>query len=245
MLFSQQAIFLHHSTGRGVWQGGVPEWINEYNDSNKTNYQVTELPYPNNPYPWANYPYDYWNLWINNNCNSENENIACLNTLVEKYDLIIFKHCYPGSAIVADIGNPDITSQTKSLENYKLQYRELRTLFDSHPSTKFMVWTLAPLHRLATNAEDAARAKEFVDWVKKDWLTEDGKLHSNIFIFDFFGLAAEISSSPDMGQENCLKYAYERSHDNRDSHPNPSANSEIAPHFAKAIVNVLNLKNTK
>lgn len=245
MLFSQQAIFLHHSTGNGVWRGGVPQWIHDYNAAHSTNYQVTELSYPNKPYPWANYPYDFWNLWINNNCNSENPNIACLNTLVKKYDLIIFKHCFPGAAIVADTGNPDITSQIKSLENYKLQYRELRALFDRYSSTKFMVWTLAPLHRLATNAKDAARAKEFVDWVKTDWLSEDGKSRSNIYIFDFFELAAETNSSPDNGQVNCLKYAYELKHDNRDSHPNPTANSEIAPHFAQAIVDALTKSSKK
>lgn len=239
MLFSQKAVFLHHSTGRGVWQGGVPEWIAGYNVTHHTNFQATEFSYPNKPYSWANYPYDFWNLWVNNNCDSDVKNIECLNTLVEEYDLIIIKHCFPGAAIKADTGNPDIASQTRTLENYKLQYRALRGLFDSYPATKFMVWTLAPLHRLATNAGDAARAKEFVEWVKTEWLSEDAKSHSNIYIFDFFELAAESTPSPIHGQVNCLKYEYELKHDNHDSHPNPIANTAIAPYFAKAIVDVL------
>lgn len=235
----QKAIFLHHSTGNGVWKGGVPEWIADYNATHHTNIQATEFSYPNKPYPWANYPYDFWNLWVNNNCDSDNKNIECLSTLVEEYDLIIIKHCFPGAAIKADTGTPDIASQTRTLENYKLQYRALRDLFDRYPDTKFMVWTLAPLHRLATDAGDAARAREFVEWVKREWLSEDAKSHPNISIFDFFALAAESNPSPINGQVNCLKYEYELKHDNHDSHPNTTANTAIAPYFAKAIVDVL------
>ena len=54
----------------------------------------------------------------------------------------------------------------KSLENYKAQYRDLRAMMDSYSDTKFMVWTLAPLHRLDTDAQTAQRANEFVQWVK-------------------------------------------------------------------------------
>lgn len=238
-LFPQKAIFLHHSTGNGVWKGGVPNWIADYNVTHNTNFQVIEFSYPNKPYPWANYPYDFWNLWVNNDCDSNDKNIECLDTLAEEYDLIIIKHCFPGAAIKADTENPDIASQTKTLENYKLQYRALRELFDSYPSTRFMVWTLAPLHRLATSPEDAARAKEFVEWVKTEWLSEDAKLHTNIFIFDFFELTTESNPSPINGQMNCLKYEYELNHTNSDSHPNTTANTTIAPYFAKSIVDAL------
>lgn len=162
-----------------------------------------------------------------------------MDKLVENYDMIIFKHCFPGADIVPDKGTPNVSSKTKSLENYKVQYRALRQMMDSYPDTKFMVWTLAPLHRLSTNAEAAARAKQFVDWVKTEWLTEDGKQHSNIYIFDFFNLAAETEQSPANGQVNCLKFDYELSHTNGDSHPNSKANTSIAPKFAEAIVNAL------
>lgn len=138
-----------------------------------------------------------------------------------------------------DKGTPNVASKVKSLENYKVQYRALRAMMDSYPDTKFMVWTLAPLHRLSTDIQSAARAKQFVDWVKTEWLVEDGKQHPNIYIFDFFNLAAETNLSPENGLVNCLKYEYEISHTNGDSHPNNLANSTIAPLFAEAIVNAL------
>ena len=141
------------------------------NNDEGRNLQIHEAGYPSSPYPWANYPYDFWNLWIDGACNNQNKNIYCLDTLAYLYDLIIFKHCYPGADILPDDGNPDISSSKKTLANYKLQYRALRDLMDSYPNTKFMLWTLAPRHRLHGASEHRMRAKEFVDWVNNEWLS--------------------------------------------------------------------------
>lgn len=244
-LEGQSVIFLHHSTGAGIYsEGNVSGWITNYNSSNGTNYQVTERAYPNTPYPWANYPYDYWNLWINGQCNNTDPDIECMSKLTQDYDVIVFKHCFPGAAIQADNGNPLISSDIKTLANYRLQYRALRDLMDSYPQKKFIVWTLTPLHRLETTAADAARAREFVDWVKNTWLTEDGKSHPNIYIFDFFGLVAESNATPVNGQVNCLRYEYEKSHTNSDSHPNTLANQTVGPLFAQFIVNTIKNSTT-
>ena len=235
-------LFLHHSTGGNVYsEGNVPEYIVNYNTDHGTAFTITERAYPTTPYPWNNYPYDYWNLWLNGACDSSDPDIECLDSLAENYDIIIFKHCFPGAAVLADTGTPDISSSRKSLENYKCQYRALRDLMDSaaFADTKFIVWTLAPLHRLATNSADAARAAMFVDWVKNEWLDEDGGLaYDNIFVFDFWGLVAESNPSPVNGQVNCLKYDYERSHTGSDSHPNTAANEAVGPEFAQFIIDM-------
>lgn len=234
--FSQNVIFLHHSTGNNVFkEGNVPGLIDSYNKTYGKSLNVTERSYPDDPWPWSNYPYDYWKLWIDGSCNPDNPRIECIKSLAGKYDMIIFKHCFPGAGIKPNTGKPDITSDVKSLENYKEQYRALRSLFDSYPGTKFMVWTLAPLHRLATTPEDAVRAREFAVWVKKEWLKEDKKAHPNIYIFDFFSLVAELKAKPSDGVRYCLKYDYERDHSSSDSHPNLAANQYAGPLFAKAI----------
>ena len=117
--FSQNAIFLHHSTGAGVWsEGDVAGWIENYNTNHSTHYVVTERAYPDSPYPWENYPYDYWNLWVNGACDSDQPGIECINTLTHNYNVIIFKHCFPGAGIEEDLGTPDVSSDRKSLENY-------------------------------------------------------------------------------------------------------------------------------
>jgi hypothetical protein len=238
--FSQSVIFLHHSTGEGVYvEGGVASWIANYNSSHSKSYSITEKNFPDVPYPWQNYPYDYWYLWVNNQCSNTTANIYCLSKFVQTYDVIIFKHCFPGASILADDGNPQVSSAVQTLANYKLQYGALRTLMDTYPQKKFIVWTLAPLHRLATNTGDASRASEFVTWVKTSWLSEDGKSHPNIFIFDFFSLVAELNSTPVNGKVNCLKYDYEKSHTGDDSHPNLLANQTVGPQFAQFIVNTI------
>ncbi len=241
-LFAQtgKAIFLHHSTGNAVYtQGNVKKWITNFNAQNNTTFSITEFSYPDTPWPWSNYPYDYWKLWIDGSCDNTQDKIQCLDKLCQDYELVIFKHCFPGAHILRDTDNGNVTSSKKTLNNYKLQYWALLRLLDQHPANKFLVWTLAPLHRNATDAGEAQRAAEFVDWVKNSWLKEDGKSHPNVFIFDFFSLAAELNKNPDSGMQYCLKYAYEGDHEGTDSHPNLVANQTIGPLFAAEITHVL------
>ncbi len=237
---SDKAIFLHHSTGGAVFEGGnVTQWITDYNTQHSTNYSATELAYPNDPWGWENYPYDFWKLWVGGSCDNNLSNIQCFDKLCQDYELIIFKHCFPGAGIGEDSGIGDVASAEKTLANYQLQYRALLALFDQYPNNKIMVWTLAPLHRNATDAGQAARAAQFAYWVKNTWLTEDGKSHPNVFIFDFFGLAAEQSATPANGLQYCLKYDYEGDHNGNDSHPNNAANQLIGPLFAEQVVTAL------
>lgn len=230
-------IFLHHSTGAGVYnEGDVPGWFSDYNAAYGTDYRITERSFPDSPYDWANYPYDYWYLWVDGACDASSSGIECLDTLAAAYDVIVFKHCFPGAGIEPDSGSPDVASATKTIENYTLQYRALRDLMDSYPDTLFILWTLAPLHRLATSADQAARAHAFVDWVTTDFQREDGRMHPNIALFDFWAIVAEDDPAPSRGKVNCLRYDYEQNHLSSDSHPNPAANQAAGPAFAQMIV---------
>ncbi len=233
---AQRIGFLTHSVGSALYQEGkIAEWFTDYNSANGTDFTIQRRSYPAEPYPWENNPYDYWNVWVNGACSEE-----CFSTILEKYDIVIMKHCYTAARIEADINDPDVTSDRKSVENYKLQYRAIRDLLDDQPETKFIVFTLAPRHRLRTNATEAGRAKAFADWVKNEWLQEDGKEHNNIFIFDFWGHIAESDATPEKGAVNCIRYEYEKDHSSDNSHPNLLANETVAPVFARFIVNVAN-----
>ncbi|MFC1614592.1 hypothetical protein ACFL5K_04780 [Gemmatimonadota bacterium] len=182
---TMEIIFLHHSTGSNIWNGGVAQWFDQYNADNGTGYNISELAFPSgNPYPWNNYPYDYWNIWINHAGSEPYNEEPTLEILTGQYDVIVFKHCFPVSGISADTGNPDVTSPTKSIENYKLQYEELKNKTRKYPQIKFIVWTGAALVENATDQASAERAKTFFDWVRSDW-DEAG---DNIFIWDFYRL---------------------------------------------------------
>ena len=153
--------------------------------------------------------------------------------LVENYDVVIMKHCSPASDILEDVGTPDPFLPRQSLENYRSICRLLRDKFDKHPDTLFIVWTLPPRHRLiepsgGNKDANAARATEFSNWLKTDFLTKVGS-HSNIYVWDFRSIVMDPET-------NFLKYEYELNHHTSDSHPNKLANNNAGPQFAKFIV---------
>lgn len=153
---------------------------------------------------------------------------APLPALAAAYDVVIMKHCYPASDIVEDTGKPDPSSERKSLENYKAIYRLLRSQFARYPDTLFIIWTLPPLHRLVTAPEKGARATEFSEWLKTEFLAENGP-HRNIRVWDFRSLVMDPSTG-------CLKREYELGHERPDSHPNSVANNVAGPCFAQFLV---------
>jgi hypothetical protein len=207
-----------------IWGGGVSSWLSTYNGAHGTSYAISETYFPkDSPYGWNNYPYDYWNIWVNHQGSSPYMEEPTLEMLTPQYKLIIWKHCFPVSAIEADTGTPDITSDRKSLENYKAQYAALKQKMRQFPSNKFLVWTGAALRESETDATSAARARDFAQWVTQVW-DEPG---DNIFVWDFRAL--ETSGGLYLLPANAQG----------DSHPNDTFATQVAPFFGKRIVDVL------
>lgn len=231
--------YLHHSTGEAVWNGGVPAFLAAWNDAHRTDYRISAVSYPattggwpwplhrlvRDTYPWANYPYDYWNLWVNHAGDRRDRGELNLDDLVARYDVIVFKHCFPVSGVKPDDGSPSVSSPARTLANYKLQYEALKARLRQFPGTRFVVWTGAALPQASTTPEEAARAREFFEWVKDAW-DEKG---DNIFVWDFHALEtggglflqAEYAASP------------------RDGHPNAAFARKVAPLFGRRLVDVI------
>jgi len=232
-------IFLHHSTGRFIWNGGlskiqsklgfdgdVEKWFNNYNQENNKNYKITKKYFPQrSPYGAKNYPFDYYNIWVKNAGDQPYKEEPTLEILTKKYDVIIFKHCFPVSSIKADSINPDINSEIKTLGNYKLQYEALKKKMLDFPETKFIVWTPTALIESDTYKEQAESANEFSQWVKTVW---DNK-GDNIFLWDF----------RDLQVEGGLYFKNEYALDANDSHPNRKFSETVAPYFCKRIIDVV------
>ena len=219
-------LFLHHSTGGVVWGGGVPEWIAQYNAAHATNYQITETAFPKDaPSRWANYPYDYWNIWVRHAGPTPYQEEQTLELLAPQNDLIIWKHCYPVSNVEEDTGRPDVTSDAKRRENYVLQYQALKAKMHEFPQTRFLVWTGAALAQSSTSEANAQRARAFFAWVGDEW-DQPG---DNIFVWDLFELQTEGGLY--------LKAEYEASPG--DSHPSAAFARRVAPLFGQRIADVL------
>jgi len=220
---STTVLYIHHSTGGVIWGGGVPEGITAYNTAHGKNYAIEELAYPDVPYPWANYPYDYWHLWVEGGGQAASEGVPTLETLAQNHDVIVFKHCFPVSSIAADTGAPSVSSSTKSIENYKLQYNALKTRLRQMSGKRFVVWTGAALLAAESTPEQGARSREFFTWVKNVW-DEPG---DNIFVWDFFELETEGG--------NFLIPGYAAG----DSHPSNAFATTVAPFFVNRLVDVI------
>lgn len=217
-------LFLHHSTGECVWNGGVKEWFTAYNKTSKTEYEIAEQAFPkDDPYGWNNYPYDYWNIWVKHAGGKPYKSEPTLEMLTPKYDVIVFKHCYPVSAIEEDAGKGDVAGEEKRIENYKLQYEALKKKLREFPKTKFILWTGAALVKGETDEDSAKRAKTFFQWVREKW-DEPG---DNIYIWDFRELETEGGLY--------LKSAYAAG----DSHPNEKFSKQVAPLFCQRVVDVI------
>jgi len=217
---SVNAIFLHHSTGGRVWNAGAAAWFTQYNTTNSKNYEVTQ----ENFHPSGNDPYDYWNLWINTTTSADTHHIT---NLVQQYNVIIIKHCYPVSYLNADSANASVSSANRQIQNYKLQYAALKTEMLKYPDNRFILWTgaAAVAGDPGSSAANAARSREFFTWVKNDWDTAG----DNIYLWDFFELETE--------GDNTLKSAYAASA--TDSHPNSSFCNQVYPLFCQRVIDVI------
>jgi hypothetical protein len=238
----KKIIFLHHSTGEAIWKGktnryvykitgkgDVQKFLTAYNRNNKTGYEITAINFPkSSPYGWNNYPYDYFNIWVKNAGEKPYMEEPTLEILTKKFDVIIFKHCFPASNIKADSGAPDINSDVKSLENYKLQYNALKIKMHEFPENKFIVWTPAANTKLNSREDEALRTREFYSWIVNEW-DEKG---DNIFIWDFYNYETEGG----------LYLTDNNAHSPDNSHPGVDFSARVAPLFGKFIVDVIESK---
>lgn len=233
-------IYLHHSTGEVIWNGSaepgslsdLPAMFDEYNRTRDKMYIIKEQEFPKaSPYGWNNYPYDYYNIWVKNAGKKPFRREPTLEILTSENDVIIFKHCFPVSAIQPDDGTGDINSNQKNLANYKLQYAALKAKINQFPETKFILFTGAALVQGQTREDEALRASEFFSWVKEDWDTPN----DNIFIWDLYKLQTE--------EGIFLKNEYAVSLN--DSHPNEQFATRVARLLFNRIIDVIENNGTK
>jgi hypothetical protein len=213
LLDNTRILFLHHSTGQKIWDGnrstflsaaigkintrlsgkfykrsGLPLLFDNYNRQFNKGYIIRDLIFPKNtPYGWHNYPYDYYNIWVKNAGDNAYMEEPTLEMLTKEFQVIIFKHCFPVSNIQADKDSGNVDSDFKSLANYKLQYHALRDKLSEFRGTKFILFTGAVQVKSQISEDEAKRAKEFFDWVIKEWDLPD----DNIYIWDLYNLQTD------------------------------------------------------
>lgn len=236
---SLKILFIHHSTGRNlIEQGGVRELIKNKNIQNGTSHEFWDVDYNKIGLTDPNGQRCNFSFNIPND-NTDPDGLERLfrqpiihppeNAMskVLLFDVVIFKSCYPASAIRSNA----------QLETYKRLYLSIRNTIKLHSEILFIPLTPPPLIPLPlpavyprwTNQNDAKRARDFSKWLTSDEFI-DGL--PNMFIFNFFdALAGSEHTTLD---QNVLRHEYRRAFI-LDSHPNLMANRMVAPMFVNFI----------
>ena len=139
-------------------------------------------------------------------------------------DVIMFKPCFPNSDIVGEgaaPGNP--SDKARTIWNYKSVFENLKGQFSKAPGKLFIYVTAPPLVAQQTSEENAARARQFNNWVKNEFANDYMKQTGlrNFLVFDLFDTLAD--------QENYLRPSFRRS--DSDSHPNAEGSREATRRF--------------
>jgi len=224
--------FLHHSVGDGlVKQGRMREWLKKENRSGRTTFELWDhgsnaegLRDPAGRYSDLSYaipddntdPKGLWRLWTG----KDPAAVASRNLILNNHQVIAVKSSFDCAAI------PD----QATLNQYKQWYLAMRRFFDTRRDRVFLVLSIPPLHRLATNPAEAKNARLFAEWLKSD---EYLGHRTNLFCYDLF----DVLAAPDdeSSTANTLKYEYETSHSSGDSLPNAGANRKVGPLLAQAL----------
>jgi hypothetical protein len=161
----------------------------------------------------------------------------------------MFKSCYPESNVTSDGSEPgDPFSSSNTIANYKALYRHpdgsghtytydgyvykpLEDIFFANPDVLFIPVTAPPLYYSSTTDANAARAREFNNWLKNEWLASYNAAHpglNNVAVFDFFDVLAYAHTDPDYPDR--LKNEYVRY--SGDSHPNDDGKAAATLVFA-------------
>ena len=109
-----RVLFLHHSTGESIWNGGVQNWLEQYNRQHGVKYTILEQSFPKeSPYGWENFPFDYWNIWVKHAGLKKYKDEPTLEILAKQYDVIMLKHCFPVSNLEENTGRGNLESNEK------------------------------------------------------------------------------------------------------------------------------------
>ncbi len=145
-------------------------------------------------------------------------------------EAVMFKSCFPNSDVVGAGELPgDPLSKTRTVANYKAVFVGLVQEFKKRPDKLFIFLTTPPLVPSQTTEENAARAREFNQWLVNElqpgYEKETGL--DNFHVFDLFAILTDAS--------NYLKSEYRQPNPN-DAHPNELAAKAAASDFMEFFI---------
>lgn len=143
--------------------------------------------------------------------NTNPDNLAAFfskwSAVLDGYDVVMIKSCYPNSHI----------KSIEELEAIKNLYSGIIKSFSDHKKP-LVILTTPPLRPIFTNPTEAKNANKLAEWL----VTQAG---NNLYVFDFHKLLAE----PTGKNVGMLRKKYRHWLMPWDNHPNAAAHKAIAP----------------
>ncbi len=269
-------IFIHHSSGENWLNDGTGELAIALRDNN---YFVSDTNYGWGP------AYDSGSGTIGDHTDIGNwwdwfrgpDSATYLSSLYPEYrqtfeysrldttpagdnEIIMFKSCFPNSALQGSVSDPvppigsnplrgqDSGSEYHTISNAKGIYMDLLNYFQTRQDKLFIVITAPPL----SDPTYAANARAFNQWLVNSWLS--GYPYHNVAVFDFYNVltsnGGDINTN-DLGAETGNHHrwwggaiqhktdggANTAAYDSGDGHPTPAGNQKATGEFP-ALLNI-------
>jgi len=187
-------VFIHHSTGEN-WlnddDGGLARALQE------NNYFVSDTNYgwgPDSIGDRTDIP--NWLEWFRSDGTdrymdalyNEGEVHSPYNRILSdpggENRIILFKSCFPNSALDGNLNDPPTEGTDFTVGNAKYVYNEILQYFQSRPDKLFIVITAPPL----IDGTYAKNARAFNNWLVNNWLADNNYSQSNVAVFDFYNI---------------------------------------------------------
>jgi hypothetical protein len=187
-------IFIHHSTGENWLRddyGGLGLALSA------NNYYVSDTNYgwgPNSIGDRTDIP--DWLEWFSSDQTSmqmdavftESSQNSSYSRLLDdpggENEIILFKSCFPNSALEGSIGDLPSSDGWLTIGHAKYVYNQILKYFATRPDKLFIVITAPPL----SDPTYAENARAFNQWLFNDWLDENDYTLPNVAVFDFYNV---------------------------------------------------------
>lgn len=193
-------IFIHHSTGENWLRDDYGTWGKELN---RNNYFVSDTNYDWGPEGiGSSTDIINWREWFRSEntprymealykeTKHNSDYTRTQNNPGGMNEIIMFKSCFPNSAIE---GNPDDAAaegDQLTVSNAKYIYNDLLEYFSQNPNKLFIVITAPPL----IDGTYARNARAFNEWLVNDWLKENNYELKNVAVFDFYNVLTSANA---------------------------------------------------
>jgi hypothetical protein len=190
-------VFIHHSTGENWLTDGYGDLGRTLGENNyfvsDTNYgwgpdsigDRTDIPNWTEWFASANTP-----TYMDALFNEMEQHSSYTRTLPDpggENQIIMFKSCFPNSALEGSPNDPPGSYEELSVSGAKYVYNTILPYFATHPEKLFIVITAPPL----SDSTYSENARAFNQWLVNNWLAENNYALNNVAVFDFYNILTD------------------------------------------------------